>query len=246
MARLVQRSIERPRPCAYLPDRLASLETQLLLDVSPAELQRMLERGWRRFGPVYFRPACAGCSECVPVRVPVDAFVPSPNQKRVLKRARHVRVEVGTPRLDQQRLRLYRRWHVDREAARGWEPEEGDPDDYAMNFCFPHPSSRELTYWEGEDLVAVAITDETPDALSAVYCFYSPERAPLSLGTVNVLTHIDLARKQGLKHLYLGYRVEGCPSLRYKGRFRPQESLIGLPRLDEEPAWRRELSGEAA
>ena len=79
---------------------------------------------------------------------------------------------------------------------------------------------------------------ETPDALSSVYCFHAPERGALSLGTVNVLTNVDLARKQGLKHVYLGYRVDGCPSLRYKGRFRPQERLVGLPGLDEIPDWR--------
>src|SRR5438105_4169149 len=99
VARLIQRSIERPRPCAYLPVRQASLETRLMIDVSPAELQRYLERGWRRFGPAYFRPACPACSECVSVRVPVDAFAPSANMRRVWKRAAHLRVEVGKPQL---------------------------------------------------------------------------------------------------------------------------------------------------
>lgn len=240
MARLIQRSIEKPRPCAYLEGRQASLETRLMLDVTPEELQRLLEHGWRRFGPAYFRPSCWGCSECIPVRVPIATFAPSQNLRRVQKRARHVRVEVSVPSVDGKRIALYRRWHANREAARGWEPEEGDPDDYAMNFCFPHPAARELTYWEGEELVAVAITDETPDALSAVYCFHAPERAELSLGTLNVLAHVELAREAGRKHLYLGYRVEGCPSLRYKGRFRPQERLVGMPRLDAEPEWQLE------
>src|SRR5205807_7193443 len=99
---------------------------------------------------------------------------------------------------------------------------------------------RELTYWDGDELIALGISDETPDALSAVYCFHEPERAALSLGTFNVLANIRLARERGLKHLYLGYRVAGCPSLSYKGRFRPQERLLGAPGMDEEPDWRLE------
>jgi arginine-tRNA-protein transferase len=240
VARLVQHSVQRPRQCAYLPDRLQSIETRLMLDVSPAELQWLLEHGFRRFGPAYFRPACRGCGECVPVRVPSMSFQPSANMRRVLQRARHLRVEVGEPQIDEPRLELYRRWHANREAARGWEHDDALPEDYAVNFCFPHPSSRELTYWEGSELVAVALTDETPDALSAVYCYHAPERASLSLGTVNVLTHLSLARDRGLRHVYLGYRVEGCASLRYKGRFRPQERLVAFPKLDEEPVWQLE------
>jgi len=237
VARLIQRNIEKPRTCAYLADRMASLETRLMLDVTPEELQALLEHGWRRFGPAYFRPSCWGCSECVPVRVPVETFAPSVNLRRVKARAKAIRTEVGIPSLDGKRVALYRRWHANREVARGWEPEEGDPNDYAMNFCFPHPAAREITYWDGPDLVAVAITDETPEALSAVYCFHEPGRACLSLGTLNVLTHLELARAAGKRHVYLGYRVEACPSLRYKGRFRPQERLVGMPRLDAEASW---------
>ncbi len=59
----IERVVERPHPCAYLPNQSASLELQVLLDVSAGELEALLERGWRRFGPVYFRPGCASCSE---------------------------------------------------------------------------------------------------------------------------------------------------------------------------------------
>ena len=54
--RLLARYLEKPRPCSYLAAESASLETRLMVDVEPAELEAMLERGWRRFGPSYFRP----------------------------------------------------------------------------------------------------------------------------------------------------------------------------------------------
>ncbi|MEO1234138.1 MAG: hypothetical protein AAFZ18_35110, partial [Myxococcota bacterium] len=58
VARQLRHWVAEPSPCAYLPDRLATLEYRLLLDVTGPELDAILERGWRRFGPAYFRPAC--------------------------------------------------------------------------------------------------------------------------------------------------------------------------------------------
>ena len=50
MARLLQQIIEEPRACSYLPDRCASLQHRIMLDLSAEELEPMLARGWRRFG----------------------------------------------------------------------------------------------------------------------------------------------------------------------------------------------------
>jgi arginine-tRNA-protein transferase len=205
--------------------------------VSPQELERLLERGWRRFGPVYFRPVCAACAECVSVRVPVQAFAPSHNLKKVTRRSGHLREQIGVPEVDDARLDLYRRWHASREEERGWKPDRIGAESYAMQFCFPHPAAREFSYWEGDRLLCVGIADETPHALSAVYCYHDPACRRLSLGTYNVLRAIEYARERGLAHVYLGYCVEGCESLRYKARFQPQERLA--PRLEESqsPLW---------
>jgi arginine-tRNA-protein transferase len=225
--RLLQHRIAGPEPCPYLDGVSATTETMLMTGVTPAELDGLLERGWRRFGPVYFRPVCATCDECVSVRVPVQTFSPSLNLRRVMKRAAHVRLEVGEPVVDDARLALYRRWHESREAERGWKPDHIGVESYAMQFCFPNTASREFSYWQDEELVGIGIADETPRALSAVYCYYDPARPQLSLGTYNVLRAIEYARHRRLAYVYLGYRVEGCVSLRYKGRFQPQERLRG-------------------
>jgi len=235
--RLLQHRIAGPEPCPYLDGLRSTTETMLMTGVTAAELDELLERGWRRFGPVYFRPVCAGCDECVSVRVPVATFQPSPNLKRVLKRAAHVRTEVGEPQADDARLRLYRRWHASREVERGWKPDRIGMESYAMQFCFPHIAAREFSYWDGDDLIAIGIADETPKALSAVYCYYEPDLAHLSLGTCNVLRAIEYARHRNLAHLYLGYCVEGCVSLRYKSRFRPQERLRGRVEGAQRPRW---------
>ncbi len=238
---LIERIVEKPRACAYLPAESASLEVRVMLDVTPDELDSLLERAWRRFGPIYFRPACRDCSECVSLRVPVQRFAPSRSQRRVGRACAKLRRVVGRPVVDSERLDLYARWHANRERARSWEPNPQSRDRYGMEFAFPHPCAREATFYDDErggQLVGVGLHDETPRALSAAFFFHDPTYARMSLGTANVLGLLADAAESGRSYLYLGYRVAGCASLRYKEAFRPHELLSGRPGMDEMPQWR--------
>lgn len=238
MARLLDEFREAPHPCSYLPDEAASLDVRVALDVSAEEFGRMIARGWRRFGPHYFRPACAACQACVPTRVSAATFRPSTSQRRARNQAAHLQRVVQPPRIDRERLDLYARWHQHRERQRGWEPSVLDEERYAIEFAFPHPSVREVAFRDpSHRLVGLGIVDEVPDALSAVYFYWDPEHAPPSLGTAHVIALVDEAAARGLAHVYLGYRVAACPSLAYKGRFQPQEALVGRPDDDEPPRW---------
>lgn len=242
MARLLDEFREEPRPCSYLPDQQASLEVRLAVDVSAAELGELLSRGWRRFGPTYFRPACASCEACIPTRVPTASFVPSRNQRRARNQAAGLTRTVEPPRVDEERLALYARWHQHREGRRGWEPSVLDEERYVMEFAFPHPAVREVAFRDPRDhdrLVGLGIVDEVPDALSAVYFFWDPEFAPPSLGTAHIVHLIEDAAARGLSHVYLGYLVAACPSLAYKGRFQPQSALLGRPHDHEAPEWKQ-------
>lgn len=217
-----------------------------MVDVLPVEVEAMLERGWRRFGPAYFRPACLACGECVSLRVPVASFAPTRNQRRVLRKGLGFRAEVGAVRVDAERLALYAAWHAGREKARSWEPSPMDRDDYDNQFGFPHACAREIAYYDddagdgkGSKLMGVGLYDETPLALSAIYFFYDPAYARNSPGVFHVLNLVHLAAQQGKTHLYLGFRISDCASMRYKALFRPHELLIGRPGADESPCWNR-------
>jgi arginine-tRNA-protein transferase len=239
MARLLQQLVEAPRPCSYLAERRAALAHRIQVGVDPVELDAMLERGWRRFGPDYFRPACPACSDCVPTRIHVPSFAPSRSQRRARNRSASLRVMVGPPEVTHDRLALYHAWHAEREIAREWTHGKLDSRDYFYQFAFPHPSAREVAYYDDTDgrLVAVGICDETPRAWSAIYCFYDPTYARLSPGVNNVLTLVAIARAQSKPYVYLGYRVSDCPSLCYKAAYRPQETLVGWPEEAEAPLW---------
>lgn len=241
MARLLHTLVEPPHACPYLADREAQLEIRVQIDVTPHELDTMLARGWRRFGPVYFRPACASCNECVTLRVLTTEFAASKSQRRAARNARRLRRIVGTPKIDEERLALYRKWHAQREHERGWEESPIDAQRYGFDFAFPHPSVREVAFRDPADnrLVGLGICDETPTALSAVYFFWDPEHASSSLGVGHVVTLIEDARERGIPYVYLGYRVLDCPSLVYKSKYGPHELLESRPDDGEKPRWRR-------
>jgi arginine-tRNA-protein transferase len=238
---LLERVIEAPHGCSYLPTEQASLEVEVLLDVNADEMQALLEHGWRRFGPMYFRPACSPCAECVGLRIAVARFAPSKTQRRVARGAQRLRRVVGRPKVDDARLDLYARWHAEREEVRGWAPNPQPRERYALEFAFPHPCAREAAFYDdgaGGRLVGLGLFDQTPGALSATFFFHDPEYARASLGVANVLALIDDARESGRPYVYLGFRVSGCASLRYKGNYRPHELLVGRPNKTDTPVWR--------
>lgn len=73
--------------------------------------------------------------------------------------------------------------------------------------------------------MGVGYVDRLPVGLSAIYFVYEPELRGRSLGVWNVLQILANARKENLPYVYLGYFVEGCPSLEYKAGYRPNQVL---------------------
>lgn len=236
--RQLNQFVEPPHACSYLPDESASLDVRTLVDVTPEEFEAMLVRGWRRFGSWYFRPRCQACVQCVGLRIVVDRFSPSRSQRRAHRRACCLRRVISVPRVDEARLDLYSRWHASREISRGWGESRMNSERYASDFVFPHPCSRECAFYDGDHLVGLGLFDETPNALSAAYFFYDPNSEG-SLGIANVMSLVEDAREQGRQHVYLGFRVQDCPSLKYKSTFVEHELLVGRPGAQEIPVWRR-------
>jgi len=224
-------------PCAYLPGRPAMLDVRLLTEVSPEETEHLVERGWRRFGPEYFRPICKGCEECVSLRVAVRDFRVTKSQRRVARKCEAVMVEIGTPRADAERVALYRKWHAAREKACGWQENPLDEEGYRRQFCFPQVCGREMCYRIGGRLAGVGLIDEMPGSISSTYFFFDPDFGRLSLGVYSALCEISLAVQLGKEFVYFGYRVMGCKSLIYKSGFRPHELLIGRPGEGEGTEW---------
>lgn len=238
MATILHSGISSPSLCPYLSDREHQMDNRVMIDVPPSEVEALLQRGWRRFGPHYFRPACLGCDACVSIRIPVDHFQASKSQRRAWRKCHGIEVRLQLPVADQERLDLYASWHAERESARSWQPNSLDLDSYRRQFCYPHPCSRELAYFLEGKLVGVGIVDETSESLSSIYFFYSPRIANRSIGIASVLYEVEIAKSRGRQYVYLGYHVAGCGSLEYKAGFRPHQVLVGRPGDTEPPVWK--------
>jgi arginyl-tRNA--protein-N-Asp/Glu arginylyltransferase len=216
-----------PGPCSYLPDETARLTYELVGELSAAEYQERLLSGWRRFGFSLFRPTCPACRKCLSLRVPVATFAPDRSQRRALAaNDGEVTLRVGTPGVTREKLDLYDRFHSFQRSHKGW-PDHGpaDAESYAESFVDNPFPTQEWCYYLGGKLVGVGYVDRVPAGLSAIYFVHDPTQSARSLGTYNVLSAIRQAREWELPHVYLGYYVEGCRSLEYKARFRPNEVM---------------------
>ena len=81
-------------------------------------------------------------------------------------------------------------------------------------------------YSLGTSVVAVSVIDRLTDGFSCVYTFFDPTHVRRSLGTYAILHALEVARRQSLQWLYLGYYIDESPKMRYKADYRPQERLI--------------------
>ncbi len=223
-----------PSPCGYLPGERWRLTYEIVGTISAAEYEERLVSGWRRFGYSLFRPGCESCRACWSMRVPVAAFQPDRSQKRAMAaNDGEVRLVIGTPTITDAKLDLYDRFHQYQHQHKGW-PDRGpeDPASYTESFIDNPFPTEEWCYYLGEKLIGVGYIDALPESLSAIYFYHDPDERERSLGTYNVQCVIREAARRKLSHIYLGYYVEGCRSLEYKARFRPNEVM------GEDGVWR--------
>ena len=215
--------VAAPSACEYLPDQIWRLRYDINERLTPSEYAGRLQRGWRRFGPVTFRPECPTCRQCQSLRVRVDAFRPSRSQQRAWRaNQRDVSLAVGPPAVSDAHRSLYLEFHRHQSGEKGWSSPESDGADAFADNPF---ETEEWRYTIGDRLIGVGYVDRLPQALSAIYFYYDPGERSRSLGTYNVLAIIERARTLGVAHAYLGYYVEGCRSLAYKAAFQPNEVI---------------------
>jgi len=217
------RYVSPERHCPYLPDKKARSEAYSVDQLDSGVYERLLTCGFRRSGRVVYRPRCRGCGECRQIRVPIESFRPTRSMRRVIRRNADVIVEVGRPAPDREKFAVYCRYldaKHDESMTRSY--------DTFCEFLYDSPMETcEFRYHLNGRLMGVSIADRLSRGLSSVYMYFDPEFAERSPGTFSVLWEIDYCRRAGLTYYYLGFYVAGSATMSYKGRFRPNEILVG-------------------
>lgn len=222
-----------PHSCSYLADQEA---TTLFIDPRQEVDQTLYSNlsllGFRRSGSHIYRPHCSYCKACVPARIPVNDFKRSRSQRRNWKRNSDLRVERTDEIQDDTCYDLYRRYIEQRHADGDMYPPDREQYESFLNNAWD--CTRYFRFYDGDQLLAVAVVDEMVDGLSAIYTFFEPDALQRGLGTYAILWQVDKAREMGLEHLYLGYWIENCQKMAYKSEYQPLE-------LFSNSRWGREL-----
>lgn len=219
---------EELTPCPYLPEQIACMPLRLPVRMLLAdELDVRLVQGDRRHGMLLYRPTCPSCRACEAIRIPVDRFKPGKTHRRILAaNDKRIRIELDAPSTSRHRVQLYEK-HLAGRRLRAGDDDPMSLGRYRQFLADTCCGTLEISYWLGQRLVGIAITDVGKVSLSAHYTYYDPEFSGWSLGTYSILKQLELARGKGLAYLYLGLYVEGNAHMRYKARYLPHERLIG-------------------
>lgn len=215
------RFVSAEAACPYLDGLSSRNEVYRADHLDGAIYERLMNRFFRRSGRLVYRPRCRGCVECRPLRVPVDAFVPTRSMRRVWRRNTDLEVDRGEPRISDEKYEVFTRYldgQHDTTMSRSYE--------CFRDFLYDSPTETvEYCYRLGQRLVGVSLADRLPSGYSSVYMYFDPDFASRSLGTYSVLWEIEQCRQECLPFYFLGYFVADSKAMAYKSRFRPNEVL---------------------
>lgn len=210
--------------CPYFSDRQAQYRACRADRIPGSFYHQLMDANFRRSGTILYQPICRGCRLCVQIRVPVERFAARKSQRRCWRRNVDLTMTVARPELTDEKFQLYRRY------VRDWHGERPTDDptiEDLKRFLYESPvDTIEFTYRNPSNkLLAVGICDLCAESLSSVYFYFDPAESSRGLGTFGALAEIEWARDRGIPYYYLGYWVEGCPTMDYKMSYRPAQLL---------------------
>lgn len=214
-----------PQACAYLPE-----QESISLFADPAATDQPLydqlaQLGFRRSGSHVYRPACSLCHACRPARIPVADYEPRRRDRRCSERNSDLQLTPVKAKFSAETYALYCRYLQARHADGGMD--KPTPEQFSDFLIGNWSTTWFLELRLEQQLLAVAVTDQLADGLSAVYTFFDPAQSARSLGRYSILQQIQATQDLGLAYLYLGYWIEASPKMAYKGEYRPLETFNG-------------------
>ena len=205
--------------CPYLPGRVSRKEYFTTKRIPEDIYELFLVNGWRRSGILFYRNICPDCAECCQMRIPVARFVPTRSHKRAESKNLDVSLSLVPAKFRRDVFDLYKRYSLFKHKKRE------DEQSFRYFLCNSPIDSRMSLYHIGKDLAAVGWIDVLPQGLSSVYFAFDPHLTKRSLGVFSVVREIALARSMGKEFYYLGFVVDGSPTMGYKAAYTPHERL---------------------
>jgi len=229
--------LSMPQPCSYLENRFSSnVVVDPESDIDTPLYSQLIRQGFRRSGRMVYRPHCEDCRQCLSLRIPANEFTMRRRHRRIMQRNREAVLNPCNARFQQEHYDLYCRYTASRHS--GGSMADSSAQEYLDFLVAKWSETLFIEIREQGRLLAVAVTDEVEDGLSAVYTFFEPELPQRSLGTFAVLSQLSLARQLGLQYLYMGYWIRDCGKMAYKADYRPMQLYSG-------GRWRRFGPGDA-
>src|SRR5205823_5308149 len=102
-----------PHPCSYFPHKTAAFRAFQAESLPAYIYHRLMDAGFRRSGQLLYQPACPGCRECRPIRVPTAAFVPSKSQQRILRKNADLQIHIAPPDPSTEKYQLFSRYQTE-------------------------------------------------------------------------------------------------------------------------------------
>lgn len=212
--------------CSYLDDHQAiTLFVDPEYPIVMKQYSQLAQLGFRRSGVNVYRPHCSECGLCIPVRVPVDDFMPNRSQRRNTTSNNDITFTEQDAVFNSEHYDLYRKYMKGRHAGGGMDNDE--PDSYETLISAEWSLSKLLEFRLDDKLVMVAVIDCFDDGISAVYTFFDPEYSSRGLGVFGILSEIEYAKSLELDWLYLGYWNPKTQKMDYKSNYQPIEFFDG-------------------
>ena len=209
-------------PCEYIKDNEFISENFIFPFAGPKDLEILLARGFRHFGPYFFRPICHRCGQCIPLRIPVKYFIASRSVRRVLNKNKSLKTLLEKSKPKPEAFNLYQKHKL-----KFGESSDLSYWDFCHSFFYPADFSFHLSMFSDNRLIGVSHLDITGSVMSAVYTYYDTDLGALSLGTYAIAKALEICVEIGLDFFYPGYFIQECSRMNYKARFRPNQALIG-------------------
>ncbi|MCG8570257.1 MAG: arginyltransferase [Spirochaetes bacterium] len=186
------------------------------------DYENLINHGFRRCGTSFYKNICPNCQACIPIRIPVNKFLISRSQKRILKKNQDVQVVTKPVEFKIEDFILYQHYcQVKHNKEKTPELE-----DYYLFLIESPVNTQMMKYYLDDKLIGIGLIDLLYHSISSVYYAFDPQYAKRSLGVFSVLEEINLCKRLNKDYLQLGFWVNHSQKMSYKNQYRPYQLLI--------------------